>query len=115
MQTQCIRIPLRPEHAETFIAFARSLAEDPRTLAEVLFEEDMHTELVFIDRTPDELAVVLFTRAPDLAAAHAVLERSEHPVQIRMRALSAQAFDLSDARVLDVVIDYDRLRDGPPR
>ena len=70
-QSQCIRVPLHPDHAESFIDFARSLAERPDELAAILAEEGMRAEAVFLDRTAEDVAVVIFTRAHDLQAAHA--------------------------------------------
>jgi hypothetical protein len=104
-QTQCVRIPLRPEGREEFLAFARELRTRRAELLAVLAEEGLRAEAVFLDDTGDEAAVVIFTRAEDLAAAHAAYERSGHPIQVRMRQLQGSAFDLGRARPLEVLLD----------
>lgn len=105
MQSQCVRIPLKPEAAEAFVAFARSLNDDPAGLADVLREEGMAVELVFLDLQPEHQSVIIFTKAPDLASAHQAYLASDQPIQERMRRLAGEAFDLERATLLEVVVD----------
>lgn len=100
-QAQCLRIPLKPEGAAAFIAFARELGQQRRTLAEVLAEEGMAAEAVFLDGD----AIILFTKARDLVAANTRFQQSAHPIQVRMRALMPAAFDLAAARPLEILLD----------
>lgn len=104
-QSQCVRIPLKPEGREAFLDFARSLASRREELLEVLAEEGLRAEAVFLDRDGERASLVLFTRADDLAAANAAYLASEHPIQVKMRSLQAAAFDLENARPLEVLLD----------
>ena len=104
-QTQALRIPMRPDGADAFVAFARGLAADPSALGAVLREEGMLAEVLLLDRGPSGPSVILFTKAVDLAAAHAAYAASSHPIQQRMRALATEAFDLEGATQLDVLLD----------
>lgn len=104
-QSQCLRIPLNPEAADDFLAFMADLRGRTDELRAVLAEEGMLAEAVFVDRQDDEVAIILFTKAEDLAKANAAFQQSTHPIQERMRQLSATAFDLENARALEVGLD----------
>jgi hypothetical protein len=65
----------------------------------------MLSEAVLLERSADGASLVLFTKAESLQRAHEVLAASTHPVQARMRELSARAFDLSRATQLEVLLD----------
>lgn len=104
-QSQCLRIPLKPEGAAAFIAFARNLGRQHTTLAAVLAEEGMDAEAVFLEESADGSAIILFTKARDLAAASARFQNSTHPIQVQMRALMPVAFDLAGARPLEILLD----------
>lgn len=73
----------------------------------------MAVELVFLERRQDESAVILFTKAPDLVGAHQAYLASSHPIQQRMRALAAEAFDPGRPTVLEVLLDVGSILPHP--
>lgn len=105
-QSQCIRIPLRSECATEFVAWLSSLGGRREELNRLLAEEGMLAELVFIERRGDEVAVILYTRAVDLAAANAAYLASQHPIDVDMKGWQGRAFDLSRATVLEIVLEH---------
>lgn len=105
-QAQCVRIPLLPEHGEAFVAWLGSLSSRRAELSALLAEEGMLAELVFVERSADGLALVLYTRAADLQAAHARYLASSHPIDVEMRAWQARALDLSRASLLTVALEH---------
>jgi hypothetical protein len=105
-QSQCIRIPLRKERATEFLAWLSSLRGREDELKRLLADEGMLAELVFVERRGHESALVLYTRASDLAAANAAYLASQHPIDVEMRAWQACAFDLAGATVLEIALEH---------
>jgi hypothetical protein len=104
-QTQCIRIPLKPEGAEEFVEFARRISRNLDEVKAVLAEEGILAEAVFLDASTTPPAVILFTRAKDLQEANSALLASSHPIQVEMRELMGRAFDAELAEPLEVLLD----------
>ena len=104
-QSQCIRIPLVAEHAEAFVAWLSSLSNRRDELKEILAGEGMFAELAFVERRNGETALILYTRARDLAEANAAFERSQHPIDLEMKKWQVSAFDLAHTTTLDIVLE----------
>ncbi len=105
-QSQCIRIPLNAEHAEAFIAWLRSLEPRRDELRALLAKEGMLAELVLLEEGPAGAAIILYTRAEDLASANAAYLASEHPIDREMRDWQARALRIAEAKLLDVVFEH---------
>lgn len=105
-QSQCIRIPLHPEHEPAFVEWLRSLSGRPEELRAALAAEGMLVELVFLERTPEGTSIVLYTRAHDLAAANAAYLTSSHPIDREMREWQTRAFRLDGARQLEILLEH---------
>jgi hypothetical protein len=104
-ETQCIRIPLKPQAAEEFADFARRTSRNRDELKEVLAQEGILAEAVFLDVSKNEPAVIIFTRAKSLTASNTALLQSTHPIQVEMRELMGRAFDVDRASPLEVLLD----------
>lgn len=105
-QSQCIRIPLEPAHEAAFVEWLRSLSGRPDELRAALAAEGMLAELVFLERTAEGAAIVLYTRADDLQAANAAYLASQHPVDREMRDWQARAFRLAGATQLEILLEH---------
>ncbi len=105
-QTQCLRIPLEPKEADAFVSWLRSLASRPEELRAALTAEGMLAELVFLERSGDSQAIVLYTRAVDLAQAHQTFSTSEHAIDREMRDFQARALRLGEATQLEVLLEH---------
>lgn len=105
-ESQCVRIPIFAEHEAAFTAWLRSLGTRSDELRALLADEGMLAELVFVERTADGAALVLYTRAARLADANAKYLASTHPIDVEMKSWQARALDLTRATVLEIILEH---------
>lgn len=105
-EARCLRIPLEPAAADAFTQWLRSLSSRPDELRAALEAEGIIAELVMLERSGDSQALVLYTRAVDLAKAHEVFSASEHSIDREMRAFQTRALRLAEATQVEILLGY---------
>jgi hypothetical protein len=110
-QTQCIKIKVKPGKAEVFKTWARHMDQvDTKELAELLAEEGVITEQMFMDKHGEDYYVYFFTKAKNLARANEVFIQSQHPINQKARAIIDECWDLSNACHIEIMADWEGIR-----
>lgn len=108
---QCLKIEIKPGMTEYVVEWIRGLKDrDLAGLNEVLSNEGMIVETIFLDRTATGDYLFLYQRAEDLVRANEVFNASTHPVDEAVRVLIAEAW--ADVQPLELLIDHERREDG---
>lgn len=105
-QSQCLRIPIAPEHEAPFVEWLLSLRSRSDEVRALLADEGMLAEIVFVERSAAGVALLVYTRAADLAAANAKYLASTHPIDREMRSWQAKALRVAEASVLEIVLEH---------
>jgi putative intracellular protease/amidase len=105
MESQCIRIKLRPGKTEQFLSWARSLSGRTNELKEALESEGLQSELMLLDRASNGDYVMLYTKAQSLASANAAFERSSLKIDHEAKQMMAETWDLSTIGQLERLIE----------
>ena len=107
-QTQCVKIKVKPGKLETFKAWAQEMHKVPaHEMLELLANEGVVTEQMFLDKHGDDYYIYFFTKAKNLAVANEVFTQSPHPLNIRARAIIEECWDLSNACHIEILADWE--------
>ena len=108
---QCLKIEIKPGKTDYVAEWIRGLTDrDLAGLNEVLANEGMIVETIFLDRTPKADYLLLYQRAESLVKANEVFNASTHPVDEAVRAFIAETW--ADVQPLALLIDHERNDDG---
>ena len=107
-EAQCLRVRINPgQTSNVRDYFARLKQRDD--VAEVLRNEVVLIESVFLDAAPDGDYILFYTRAQNLKKSGEAFKRSTHPVDVEARAFMAEAWDMLSAAKLEMIFDVDRI------
>lgn len=106
MQRQLIRVPVIAGTEPRLTAWIQGLGKRPGEREQVLRAEGMEAEVVALDRSGSEAALLIYTSGPDLAASSAAFASSQHPVDVEFKQLMGECLALDQARVVEVPLSW---------
>jgi Family of unknown function (DUF6176) len=106
MERQLIRVPVIPGAEARLTPWIQGLDARRAVLEEVLRAEGIDAELVALDRSGFEAALLIYTSGPSLAASSAAFARSQHPVDVEMKQLRSDCLRFDQARVVEVLLAW---------
>lgn len=106
MQKQLIRIPVIPGTEARLTAWIQALDARRDDLEQVLRAEAISAEVVALDRSSLVAALLIYTSAPDLAAASEAFAISQHPVDVEFKQLMSECLELHKASVVEVLLSW---------
>jgi len=85
MQTECFRIKVKEGALPLVREWANRLNERGDQVRELLYNEGVAIESVFLDRVGSDHYLVYYMRGPDLNKASEIAQASQHPIDIYHR------------------------------
>lgn len=90
MEVACYRIMLNPNSVPLIREWALRLIQEKDEVRNLLKNEGMILESVFLDQGPNGDFLVYYIRSPDLQKAREVSQASQHPIDIYHRQVMKQ-------------------------
>lgn len=106
MESQCIRVKLRPGKTDQFLNWAKTLSSRTAEVAESLALEGMSAEYLFLERAEDGDYVILYTKARNLVEANAAFERSQLKLDQEAKKVMAETWDFSTAKQVERLLEF---------
>ena len=105
METQCVRVPLKPGKTDRFLAWLDAVRPRVAEMHESMKREGVVFEAMFLERAESGDSVVFYMRAKDLAAAQTAFSSSKLPIDIETQSTIAESWDTSRAVPLTVCLE----------
>ena len=80
MDTQCVKIRLKPDSIERVREWASELRARPDEVMATLRDEGVVVESAFLDSTADGEFLIYYVKAKSMEAAQEAVQRSTHPI-----------------------------------
>ncbi|MGH2585019.1 MAG: DUF6176 family protein [Dehalococcoidia bacterium] len=80
METQCVKIRLRPDSLERVRAWAEEMNRRRDEALATLVDEGVYVESVFLDRAGDGDFLIYYMKAESFGRATAAVQRSPHAI-----------------------------------
>jgi len=106
MESQCIRVKLKPGKTEQFLDWALTLKSREDEVGESLKLEGLNAEFLFLERAQDGDYVTLYTRGRDLAAANRAFEKSKLPLDQEAKKVMAETWDFTSVTQLERLLEF---------
>ncbi len=107
METQCVRIPLRPEKTGRFLAWLAEARDRKAEMLNSMKAEGVVFEAFFLERGIDSDSVLFYMRARSLADAQAAFGRSTLSIDREARAMMEECWDVDSANALEVLLELE--------
>jgi Family of unknown function (DUF6176) len=82
MEVECVRIKLKSDALEMIQEWAARMNNEMKTVKELLKDEGMAVESVFLEKTSDGNYLIYYLRSSDLKKARNVSGASQHPLDV---------------------------------
>lgn len=105
METQCVRIPLKPGKTDRFLIWLDTVRPRVAEMHESMTREGVVFEAMFLERAESGDAIVFYMRAKNLAAAQAAFASSALPIDVETQATINECWDTSRAAPLVVCLE----------
>jgi hypothetical protein len=106
MESQCIRVKLRPGKTEQFLTWANTLTGRLNEVKEALSSEGMLAELMLLERASDGDYIVLYTKAENLAEANDAFEKSGLKLDQEAKKVMSETWDFASVRQVERLLEY---------
>jgi hypothetical protein len=107
VESQCVKVRLRPGSIERVHEWAGELHRRSDEVLETLRDEGVLVEAAFLDRTPEGDYLIYFMKARSLEAAQQAGRRSTHAIDRYHQRFKADAWE--SVEVLEPQIDFENL------
>ncbi|MCA9633419.1 MAG: hypothetical protein KC766_37475 [Myxococcales bacterium] len=104
MQSQCVRVPLKPGATQQFVDWLGSVRHREAEMLHAMQQEGVHFELMALQRGETEDTLLFFMQARDLAAAQNAFASSQLPIDVETRNVIESCWDTARASVLEVLL-----------
>lgn len=108
---QCLKVKIKDGKTHYALEWIRGMSERyPDGLNEVLAQEGMIVETIFVDHAEDGDYLIVYQRADDLLDAHRNFLDSDHPFDDAIREFVAETW--GECKHLDLLIDHEKTEEG---
>lgn len=104
METQCVRVPLRPGKTKQFVNWIASVRHREAEMLHAMQQEGVRFELMALQSGAEEDALLFFMQARDLNAAQRAFATSELAIDQETRRIIGECWDTERASALDVLL-----------
>jgi hypothetical protein len=104
MEVQCIKVRIHPERIAEARQWLEMMNERGDETLELIQEEGIAIESVFVEENDDGMFLYQYVRAPSLQAAHEAFQSSENPMAAETQRFVERTW--VEASPLTLVADY---------
>ena len=107
MDTQCVKIRLKPNSIERVREWASELRARPDEVMATLRDEGIVVESAFLDSTADGEFLIYYVKAKSMEAAQEAVQRSTHPIDTYHQQFKTDTWEART--LLEPLIDFENL------
>ena len=107
MDTQCVKIRLKPDSIERVREWASELRARPDEVMATLRDEGIVVESAFLDSTADGEFLIYYVKAKSMEAAQEAVQRSTHPIDTYHQQFKTDTWEART--LLQPLIDFENL------
>jgi hypothetical protein len=105
VDTQCVKIRLKPNSIERVREWASELRARPDEVLATLRDEGVLVESVFLDSTADGEFLIYYVKAKSIEAAREAVQRSTHPIDTYHQQFKTDTWEART--LLQLLIDFE--------
>ncbi|MFE1745393.1 DUF6176 family protein [Coleofasciculus sp. H7-2] len=106
-ETQCLKIRIKPGLTIPVIGWLKNLNNQLDEVRELLRNEGILIESIFLERSKDGDFLILYQKAEDLSKASEAFYHSSSPLALATQKFISETW--GDIQPLELVIDFERM------